>query len=337
MYRDFPIQKEILEKYPESLYLPLWHIKEADHIRLLSYRSDILPRIDWEWVDVSEFTKKLSGTVWKQKKQWTDLQYFLWSGYKGDGVEYEKESIEWGDEYIISQMISEFISNPFIAYEFVRKIIKELEKTFERDVIESDFWYIAHEVSKFVREESLKGEEKVFNELVAEGTLFLAISDEGGYKIPDVYSAPAKYEEDGTTFVPMRWDKKCLHWAVDYVTMNNLEKDIIEELKSKEKVLWWVRNKVEDKSYSIQAWRKNRIYPDFIIAKQDDEGKLELVYIIESKGDHLADNPDTKYKQLVFQRMTEEKMKDWVRKFTGYNFQMVLQSNTKSALKELFK
>lgn len=48
MYRDFPIQKEILEKYPESLYLPLWHIKEADHIRLLSYRSDILPRIDWE-------------------------------------------------------------------------------------------------------------------------------------------------------------------------------------------------------------------------------------------------------------------------------------------------
>lgn len=36
-------------------------------------------------------------------------------------------------------MISEFISNPFIAYEFVRKIIKELEKTFERDVIESDF------------------------------------------------------------------------------------------------------------------------------------------------------------------------------------------------------
>lgn len=92
--------------------------------------------------------------------------------------------------------------------------------------------------------------------------------------------------------------------------MNNLEKDIIEELKSKEKVLWWVRNKVEDKSYSIQAWRKNRIFPDFIIAKQDDEGKLELVYIIESKGDHLADNPDTKYKQLVFQRMTEEKMKD---------------------------
>jgi type III restriction enzyme len=65
--------------------------------------------------------------------------------------------------------------------------------------------------------------------------------------------------------------------------MNNLEKEIIEELKTKEKVLWWMRNKVEESAYKIQAWRKNKIYPDFIIAKQDHTGKLELVYIIESK------------------------------------------------------
>lgn len=252
-------------------------------------------------------------------------------------MEYEKENIEGGDEYIISQIISEYISNPFIAYDFVRKIIIELEKTIDRATIESDFGYIAHEVSKFIRDESHKGEEQVFNNLVSKGTLFLAISDDGGYKIPDTYTAPAKYDEDGVTVIPIRRDEKCLHLAMDYVTMNNLEKDVIEELKSKDKVLWWMRNKVEDRAYSIQAWRKNRIYPDFIIAKQNEENKLELVYIIESKGDHLAGNPDTKYKQLVFQRMTEEKIKDGVRKFTGYNFQMILQSNTKSALKELFK
>ncbi len=51
--------------------------------------------------------------------------------------------------------------------------------------------------------------------------------------------------------------------------MNNLEKEVIEELRTKEKVLWWMRNKVEESAYKIQAWRKNKIYPDFIIAKQD--------------------------------------------------------------------
>ena len=340
MYKNFSIQKHIKQKYPESLRLPLWHIKEGKNIRLLSYRGDILPKIDWDAIVIEPLISKLQKTVGKQKIQGTDLQYFLEGTYRGEGHEYEKENTEGGNEYIISQIVSEYISNPFIAHSFVKKVIIGLEKKVTKDIIESDFGYIAHELSSFVKKECHKHEELVFNTLVADGIVFLAITNDGGYQIPEKYYAPAKYDEyDDTKIIPIKPDKKSLHLAVDFVTMNNLEKDIIEELKKQEKVLWWMRNKVEPSAYKIQAWRKNRIYPDFIIAKQNDNGQLELIYILESKGDQLAENLDTKYKQLVFQKMTEEvkNEKGTLKKFSQYEFQLVPQSETKSAIRKLFK
>ncbi len=338
MYREFPIQKVIKDKYPESLQLPIWHIKDGKNTRVLSYRSDILPRIDWTSIDIKPLIKKLEDTVGKQKIKGVDLQYFLGGTYKGEGSNYEKENIEGGDEYIISQIVSEYISNPFVAHSFVDKVIKGLTKKISREVVESDFGYIAHELSSFVKTECHKNEELVFNKLVEEGTVFLAITEKGGYKIPEKYYAPAKFdEENDSKIIPIKADKKSLHLAVDFVTMNNLEKDIVEELKQQDKVLWWMRNKVEPTAYKIQAWRKNKIYPDFVIAKQNDEGKLELIYIVESKGDQLAENLDTKYKELVFQKMTEVSTeKGFIKKFSQYDFQLVPQSETRSAIRKLF-
>lgn len=338
MYKEFPIQKSIKDQYPESLSLPVWHIKEGKETRLLSYYSDILPNISWNSIDVKPLIEKLNETIGKQKIKGVDLQYFLGGTYKGEGVQYEKENFEGGDEYIISQIVSEYVGNPFIAHSFVEKIIKNLEKTFTREVIESDFGYIAHELSAFVIKECHKNEELVFNKQVEEGTVFLAITDKGGYKLPTTYFAPAKFDEDAGKILPIKSDNKSLHLAVDFVTMNNLEKDIIEELKHQDKVLWWMRNKVEPSFYNIQAWQKNKIYPDFVIAKKNDDDKLELIYIHESKGDQLADNADTKYKELVFQKMTEiAQESDGLKRFTSYDYQLVPQSKTRSAIRELFK
>lgn len=340
MYKQFSIQPHIKKQFPESLRLPLWHIKDGSQIRPLEYRADILSRIDWSSVDVSKIVAKLVDTVGKQKVLGTDFQYFLGENYLGDGTEYEKESVEGGDEYIISQIISEYVSNPFVAYELVQKILKRLGKKHKRETIESDFGYIAHELASFVKTRSHEFEKEIFDALVDKGEVFLAITEEGGYAIPDKYYAPAKYDElDETKLVPLKSDKKSLHLAVDFVTMNNLEKEVVDELRKQDRVLWWMRNKVEPGFYNIQAWRKNKIYPDFVIAKQTDDGTLELVYILESKGDQLAENLDTKYKELVFQRMTEVAAEGTgvMKKFSHYDFQLVPQSETASAIRKLFK
>lgn len=58
--------------------------------------------------------------------------------------------------------------------------------------------------------------------------------------------------------------------------------------------------------YAIQGWQQYKIRPDFVAARKADDGKLELIYIIESKGEHLIGNADTEYKKAVLNLMTEQ-------------------------------
>jgi type III restriction enzyme len=77
-------------------------------------------------------------------------------------------------------------------------------------------------------------------------------------------------------------------------------------MDGEEALCWWHRN-VARAQYAIQGWRRARIYPDFIFAMRanpDGSGSKRLV-VLEMKGDHLAGNLDTTYKQAVLSLMTE--------------------------------
>ncbi|MDD4352801.1 MAG: hypothetical protein PHU71_07565, partial [Candidatus Gracilibacteria bacterium] len=97
----------------------------------------------------------------------------------------------------------------------------------------------------------------------------------------------------------------------DVLSMNPLELKIASAIDKKEKILWWVRNIPETKKwYAVRGWKKGRIRPDFIVAKKDANDSLEMIYILESKGEHLIGNLDTQYKKGVFDRMNQEKIHD---------------------------
>ncbi|MFA7352843.1 MAG: hypothetical protein WCZ22_05105, partial [Dehalococcoidales bacterium] len=66
-------------------------------------------------------------------------------------------------------------------------------------------------------------------------------------------------------------------------------------------LLWWYRN-ISRHDYFIQGWRKNKIYPDFIFTdkSENDGNDYDTIYVVETKGEQLAGNLDTKYKESVF-------------------------------------
>lgn len=335
LYHEFPVQEKFMQQYSESLRLPMWHIRDGSKVRLLSYGTDILPNIKWETVDVDGLVKSLLSTVGKQKIVGKDLKYYLGGEYSGEGAEYTKESFEGGDVFVAAQVLSQYIPNPFVSYAFVKKVVDLLLEKFSQESISKDFGYITHEMLLFVQIESQRMEEALFNDLVQNGTVFLGITDLGGYNIPATSKAPAKIED--SEVLPVKSDSKSLYLAVDYATMNNLEKSVVRELQQQDKVIWWTRNKVDPTAYRIQAWRKNKIYPDFIIAKKNDNDDLELIYILESKGDQLIDNADTSYKQLVFQKMTEVQTESKDRKFSSYEYRLSPESSIESELREMLK
>jgi type III restriction enzyme len=99
-----------------------------------------------------------------------------------------------------------------------------------------------------------------------------------------------------------------LYEYVEESSFNSLERKVAQTLDEQEKLIWWFRNKVSRGWYSIQGWKKNKIRPDFVAAKQKDDGTVELVYVLESKGEHLVGNSDTEYKNNVLQKMTDTKV-----------------------------
>ena len=64
-------------------------------------------------------------------------------------------------------------------------------------------------------------------------------------------------------------------------------------------VLWWYRNLVGAQCFSIQGYKRNKIYPDFVVQQGHNEKPVATVVVVESKGKHLKGNEDTNYKRKV--------------------------------------
>jgi len=138
-------------------------------------------------------------------------------------------------------------------------------------------------------------EEKLFGELLKSNVLVLGISDDKQFSFP----IPERDVITRNTSVPNEY-KYYLFDDFDITNLNPLERRVASLLDAQSKVLWWFRNKAVRGWYHIQGWQKQKIRPDFIAAKKKDDGSLELVYVLESKGRHLVGNEDTEYKKSVF-------------------------------------
>jgi type III restriction enzyme len=73
-------------------------------------------------------------------------------------------------------------------------------------------------------------------------------------------------------------------------------------------VQWWHRNVAKAGQYSLQGWKKNLVYPDFIFAHQTVAGQDQLA-VWGTKGDHLG-GKDTEYKRKLLQTISDNYQKD---------------------------
>ena len=295
------IKKEILRKYPESLYLPVWVIKKNDKHYRFSYDVHIKPEIDWENFDYSKWIReKIFPTLDKRS---TNYEYLI------DLDSYEKLYLQEENGGIIeisylTRRITDVVDNAFLAFDLADNFIKEFKKYKDQKKLKSNSGFITQEIIKKLSQEKERQEYIIFDSLIKSGELILAVSEDEntGYSLPKESEI---YSEGIETFNLNLFEKS------DILSMNPLEKKVANLIDRKESVLWWVRNISEDRKwYAIRGWKKGKIRPDFIVAKKNRDNSLELVYIIESKGEHLIDNPDTQYKKNVFNKMNTQKIED---------------------------
>jgi len=299
------IKKEFSEKFQNSFYLPVWlMIDKNGSKRRFNYESDIKPKVDFTKLELNdEFLTKLESSLSNETKERKAFAITLDDSSKASFVEEQSQTngkAEINIDYL-TRRLNELIENPFLARIIGTKYLSQIEEKIGKGKLKEHYSYIVSQLCKKFQDEKTKQEEEIFLEELKAKNLVLAVSDDEnvGFKVP---------KEDVITVSPIPSTYKYyLFDDVEVTAMNTLERKVGDLLDKQEKILWWFRNKVNRKWYSIQGWQQNKIRPDFVAAKKTIENHLELVYIIESKGEHLLGNSDTTYKKKVLDVMTEQK------------------------------
>lgn len=296
--------KDEYKPYEYAFYLPVWLMVNADtdHKRKFSYDVDIRPFLEFQSYSISEeLLSEINSSLSAENKE---QKSFTVTINQESHIDYSEDSSQLvASGYIsknyMSRRFYEVIDNPFLARKITNSVIEELTDKITIEKLNEHFSYITSLVTRDLLANRRLQEEKIFLNHLDEGHLELAVTNDttNGFKVPqkDVITASG---------IPNTYGKN-LFTDVEVTSMNSLEKSVADILENQQKLLWWFRNKVGKDWYSIQGWHKHKIRPDFVVAKKKDDESVDIIYIIESKGEHLANNPDTVYKKKVMDTMTK--------------------------------
>jgi type III restriction enzyme len=298
--KEFKIRKRF-ETIAKQIILPFFVIRDHNGWRRVNYEIDILSRIPWNRIDLTDI---YSLPLAKRKYRDDEFIAYLSDDIKKVIEEKKLPSKESGrivvDEIFMAQQLNDVVINPWIAYEYSKKILGELTNKYDLRIITQNLLFIIEESKRIVGENLDLLAKKAFLELIkSENIRFVVAGKDFGFKIPSkipVYSGiNILRKQDGTPVQQYLFD------FVPSEYFNELERPVAYFLDDQRRLYFWYRNRSRA-DYGIQAWRKDKIYPDFIftITEKDKRDSVEKIYIVETKGIHLAGNPDTIYKESVF-------------------------------------
>jgi len=201
-----------------------------------------------------------------------------------------------------AEYLSSHIPNPWVAYAFASRTLDALARRHGRAVVAKNFFFILMEMKKSLQSWLERTSREVFKRMLAADTMRLMLVANNSYRLPQELSLPP------TTPLLNRYHLPLQRSLFEYVpadSVNNLEKQVAYFLDDQEKLYFWYRNLAKS-DYGLQAWRKERIYADFIFTVFRDRTQgAGKVYVLETKGEHLAGNKDTEYKRSVFDLCNE--------------------------------
>lgn len=284
-----------------EIFLPLV-LRVADRqTRPIDYEEDILFALDWQGLDVSPLVARIPDNITSAEHQMRRIR-LADSGEERIVAEVagsSQETLVFDMPYAV-RMISDIVPNAWWSREIIGNVIAGLEaRGFDRLKLGQLSGLIVEELRKWLDEQRSAKGEALFRAEVAAGRIQFRLRADGhNWQMPfaaETYE-PATAEKlavEKSLFSPI--------YRGDFSSQD--EREIAVYLDGDKALKWWHRN-VARSHYSVQGWRREKIYPDFIFAVQHGESNNRLV-VLEMKGKHLAGNDDTTYKQSVLRLMSD--------------------------------
>ena len=284
-----------------EIYLPKVMIVDGAEARDLDYETDMLSCIDWRGYDPKDISARIPDNAQAAESQ---LQRIKLSDdgdelFVGETVAENAETLALDPAYAV-RMISDIVPNPFVGREIVGKLLSALKaRGFDEAKLGGLASLIVEELRKGLDTERAVRAEALFKAEVKGGRIQFRLRLDGRNWCMPFITETMEPENArqlvSTTGGPL---EKSLFAPMYENDLNQDERDVAIYLDSEDALSWWHRN-VARTQYGIQAWKKAKIYPDFIFSVR---GKG--VTVLETKGDHL-DNLDTAYKREVLSFLSD--------------------------------
>lgn len=299
--REYVVRKRF-EKVAEQIILPFFSINDRGKWRKVSYEMDILRRIDWSAIKLDTiYSMSLTGRVVRDDEYIAQLSDDVREVIKEKKIAQKDSGGIVIDSIFMAQQLGDVVPNPWQAFQFTEMILNKMISLHKIELVSENFSFIIEESKRIITEQRDLLAKNFFNELLGRDEIrFMIVSKDIGFKLPKKIKVPANTEylrrPDGS---PMQMS--LFEFVAKDSFTEGLEKPVAYFLDEQSRLFFWYRNEVK-RDYGIQAWKKEKIYPDFIFTVTDgkNKDKVNRVYIVETKGDQLVGNLDTKYKELVF-------------------------------------
>ena len=292
--RDYYL-KFYKKPFQGRIFLPRFCVKVGKKVEALDYYRHLLARTRVEDFDYQTIDWDLDEELTKSKAHFWQISL----GTETDIQSVEDHPLLEDDGSVKSWLIANLDFTWFSA--------KQMRTVVERVYSRIPKWHDKLSLLKFPLRERLEGfvrrntdelTEAIFKQMHKSGELcFYLECIEGRFEIPrslDV-DAPRKLTHDDGEQI----QRSLFDWVPD--NMNEYEKSVALALDQHSKVLWWYRNLVGHDQFAIQGYRRNPIYPDFVVQKGDNKAKKPIphVLVVESKGKQLKGSEDTIYKREI--------------------------------------
>ena len=292
--------RERFKCFEGKIVLPRLAVQHNGKWRPFYRESDLLPLVDWKAIDIRD-------AVCRQDYMGRgDTNAFI-INLQGQYNRLDDQLPE--EQRIIPTLLARdlcaHIPNSWQAMDIAQTAIAAAKATFGEEKLARHFDLFRKQALEETERQVDAQTEAIFRGLVQLGDLqmVLRILDGKDYLVPSYINVNSQNTNPNIA--------KSLFDPIVLDDLNSLEKTVALTLENHADILMWWRNEVGSSWFNIEGWKPNKkVYPDFIAASTGEE-EFPRVLIVESKGDHLRDNPDTKYKTALFEIFNDARPVGW--------------------------
>ncbi|MCY3894667.1 MAG: DEAD/DEAH box helicase family protein [Acidimicrobiaceae bacterium] len=289
-----------------DIFLPKVLVRRGEEWVDLSYERDILPGVDWAALGVPDTGDHRSGRTAATVQTISiglDDAGISTSLTRRTGSSIDKPvSVVW-----FVRQLTDMVPNPWQAARLALGYIELLSEEGHDDgeVYADRRWHVNHVRECLAADIDLAAQAVFVSKLRSGDIRFDLEASEPNFKMTDTFSYV--WSEGDHTFEhagrPIQ--QSLFETLYEKQFDSDLERRFAFYLDEHQAIDWWHRVAArQSHDYYLRGWQNDRIWPDFVALSTSDESTARLL-VVDTKGEHLAGNANTSYKQQVFATLEE--------------------------------